>query len=220
MSACPTAPRNARLPKSRCRTVLIAGMGDSDRRRRRQSRPADRARRRRLLLPPVSGRRNQRIFPARPRRLQGQQGLRSGLLRRGNTAADWARLNARWWSAACHRSLYGYQLRTALGARGRASACRGHLPAAGLFGPTIEVGFFGSLRARECPPTGSCASSTPPQLGRLKEALDLARKQNKERKLDLDPAHHRRQRHLVFRPGRQCDRRLSAPSARCSARAA
>ena len=27
---------------------------------------------------------------------------------------DWAKLGARWLSQACHRSLYGYQLRTAL----------------------------------------------------------------------------------------------------------
>ena len=28
--------------------------------------------------------------------------------------SEWARLSARWMSAACHRSLYSYQTRTAL----------------------------------------------------------------------------------------------------------
>ena len=77
----------------------------------------------------------------------------------GNTAADWARLNARWWSAACHRSLYGYQLRTALAlAVEQPHVAVTFLPLA-CSGTTIELGFFNPLRARECPPTGSCASS-------------------------------------------------------------
>ncbi len=58
------------------RDVLIAGLGDFDRRRRRQSRPAGAALRRRLLLPPFPRRRNQRVLPARPRRLQRQPLLR------------------------------------------------------------------------------------------------------------------------------------------------
>ncbi len=51
------------------RDVLIAGLGDFDRRRRRQSRPAGAALRRRLLLPPLPRRRDQRVLPAGPRRL-------------------------------------------------------------------------------------------------------------------------------------------------------
>ena len=52
-------------------------------------------------------------------------------------------------------------------------------------GSTIDLGFFNPLRARECPPTGSCASNNSvPQMVRLNEALDLARKTDKERKLD------------------------------------
>ena len=103
----------------------------------------------------------------------------------GNTAADWARLNARWWSAACHRSLYGYQVRTALAlAVEQPHVAVTFLPLA-CSGSTIDLGFFNPLRARECPPTGACASTTPPQMARLKEAMDLARKFNKERRLDL-----------------------------------
>src|SRR5262249_50339298 len=32
----------------------------------------------------------------------------------GSDLSEWARLSARWMNAACHRSLYGYQLRAAL----------------------------------------------------------------------------------------------------------
>ncbi len=102
----------------------------------------------------------------------------------GNTSTDWAKFNARWWSAACHRSLYGYQVRAALAlAIENPHVAVTFLPLA-CSGSTIENGFFSSLRARECPPTGSCATSSVAQMTRLKEALDLARKTDKNRKLD------------------------------------
>lgn len=103
----------------------------------------------------------------------------------GNTSADWAKLNARWWSATCHRSLYGYQLRAALAlAIEQPHVAVTFLPLA-CSGSTIDLGFFNSLRARECPPTGHCTTNNPSQMSRLREAMDLARKHNKERKLDL-----------------------------------
>ncbi len=103
----------------------------------------------------------------------------------GNTAADWAKLNARWWSATCHRSLYGYQLRAALAlAVEQPHTAVTFLPLA-CSGSTIDLGFFNALRARECPATGACVTNNPSQMSRLKEAMDLARKHDKERKLDL-----------------------------------
>jgi hypothetical protein len=102
----------------------------------------------------------------------------------GNTSGDWSRLNARWWSATCHRSLYGYQVRAALAiAIENPHSAVTFLPLA-CSGSTIDLGFFNPLRARECPPTGPCAANSVPQMVRLKEALDLARKTDKERKLD------------------------------------
>jgi lysophospholipase L1-like esterase len=102
----------------------------------------------------------------------------------GNTSADWAKLNARWWSASCHRSLYGYQVRAALAiAVENPHVAVTFLPLA-CSGSTIDAGVFGSLRARECPATGSCTNSNVAQMVRLKEAIDLARKTDKERKLD------------------------------------
>jgi hypothetical protein len=102
----------------------------------------------------------------------------------GNTTADWARLNARWWSATCHRSLYGYQVRAALAlAIENPHVAVTFLPLA-CSGSTIDLGFFNPLRARECPPVGTCTATSVPQMVRLKEALDLARKTDKDRKLD------------------------------------
>ena len=52
-------------------------------------------------------------------------------------ASAWARQSARWESGPCHRSLYGYQMRSALGARGRerrisrSPSCRSAAPAPG-----------------------------------------------------------------------------------------
>jgi hypothetical protein len=103
----------------------------------------------------------------------------------GNTAADWAKLNARWLNAACHRSLYGYQMRTALAlAVENPKIAVTYLPL-GCTGATIDVGFFNSQRARECPPTGACESSAPAQMAVLTDALALARRHNRDRNLDL-----------------------------------
>lgn len=103
----------------------------------------------------------------------------------GNTSADWAKLNARWWSATCHRSLYGYQLRAALAlAIEQPHTAVTFLPLA-CSGSTIDLGFFNPLRARECPPSGACMTNNPSQMSRLKEAMDLARRHDKNRKLDL-----------------------------------
>lgn len=98
---------------------------------------------------------------------------------------EWQRLNARWMNAACHRSLYGYQLRAALAlAVEQAHSAVTFLPLA-CSGSTIELGFLGSLRTRECPPTGNCPGSTVAQVTQLKDAMAIAGKQNKDRKLDL-----------------------------------
>lgn len=101
------------------------------------------------------------------------------------TASEWSRLNARWMNAACHRSLYGYQMRAALAlAVEQSHAAVTFLPLA-CSGSTIDLGFLNPLRTRECPPTGACASTTVPQITQLKDAMAIAGKQSKDRKLDL-----------------------------------
>jgi len=101
------------------------------------------------------------------------------------SSADWAKHGAQWMSAACHRSLYGYQLRAALAlaVENRRIAVT-FLPLA-CSGASIDAGLLGSQGASECPPRGRCAGSVSGQVEQLAEALANARKQNPNRKLDL-----------------------------------
>jgi hypothetical protein len=101
------------------------------------------------------------------------------------SAADWAKHGAHWMSAACHRSLYGYQLRAALelAVENRQIAVT-FLPLA-CTGAAIDAGLLDSQGASECPPRGRCAGTVPGQVEQLQDALKNARKQNPSRGLDL-----------------------------------
>lgn len=86
-----------------------------------------------------------------------------------STAAtqDWQRHGARWMNAACHASLYGYQMRAALAlAVENPQIAVTYVPLA-CSGATIAEGLLGSQTARECPLQGSCASSSPAQVRQL-----------------------------------------------------
>jgi hypothetical protein len=101
------------------------------------------------------------------------------------SVADWTSRSARWMSAACHRSLYSYQLRTALAlAIENKRVAVTFLPLA-CTGATIEHGLFKAQGASDCPPTGRCTGSVPAQVGQLRDALERARKLKPDRKLDL-----------------------------------
>jgi hypothetical protein len=101
------------------------------------------------------------------------------------SANDWNSHGTRWMSAACHRSLYGYQLRSALAlAVENKRMAVTFLPLA-CSGATIESGLFGPQGASECPPTGRCAGTVPPQIAQLQDALERARKASPGRMLDL-----------------------------------
>jgi hypothetical protein len=90
--------------------------------------------------------------------------------------AEWARRGARWMSAACHRSLYSYQLRTALAlAVENPHVAVTFLPLA-CTGATIDAGLLGSQSARECPLRGACARTVPGQIAQLQAALAQARR--------------------------------------------
>ena len=70
----------------------------------------------------------------------------------------WQRQSALWLNAACHRSLYSYQTRTALAlAVQYPHIAVTYLPLA-CTGATIADGLFGAQRARDCPPSksGNC----------------------------------------------------------------
>ncbi|HEY2231310.1 MAG TPA: hypothetical protein VGI22_26960 [Xanthobacteraceae bacterium] len=110
------------------------------------------------------------------------------------TAADdpqteaWARQSARWESGPCHRSLYGYQLRSALGLAVENSHIAVTFIPLGCSGARIDAGFFGSQRISECPSPGTsaaCPGSSPAQLDELKEILAKAHRRQPNRNLDL-----------------------------------
>jgi hypothetical protein len=107
------------------------------------------------------------------------------------SAADefqqWARLGARWLSQACHRSLYGYQLRTALAlAVENPHVAVTFLPLA-CTGASIENGVLGSQRARElnCTTERRCPATVPAQVTQLQQYLATARRARGDRMLDL-----------------------------------
>jgi hypothetical protein len=98
---------------------------------------------------------------------------------------DWANHGARWMSAACHRSLYSHQVRTALAlAVQHPHVAVTFIPLA-CSGASIESGMLDSQGASDCPLTGPCASTVPPQVERLRDTLEWVRRQNPNRKLDL-----------------------------------
>src|SRR5579862_596288 len=103
-------------------------------------------------------------------------------------AADWARHGARWMNPACHRSLYSYQLRTALAlAVEQPHIAVTFLPLA-CTGATIEAGLFASQAADDCPwVTGIeyCSGTAPAQFGELKDLMAAAHRQDPKRNLDL-----------------------------------
>ena len=100
-------------------------------------------------------------------------------------AEDWFSRGTRWMSAACHRSLYGYQVRTAIAlAVENPRLAVTFIPLA-CSGAAIDAGLFDSQGASECPPSGRCAGSVPPQIEQLQDLLAGARKQMPSRKLDL-----------------------------------
>ena len=105
----------------------------------------------------------------------------------GNALAVWQRQGALWFNAACHRSLYSYQTRTALGlAVQYPHIAVTYLPLA-CTGATITDGLFGAMRAREClitKTTVNCQSSVNSQLAELRDALSAAKKRQPSRRLD------------------------------------
>jgi hypothetical protein len=105
----------------------------------------------------------------------------------GSDMSEWSRFSARWLSAPCHASLYGYQLRAALAlAIENPHVAVTFLPLA-CTGATIDAGLFGSQRARDltCGGNTSCPTSMPGQITQLRELLARARRAQPDRALDL-----------------------------------
>jgi len=156
------------------RDLLIAGLGDSvasgEGNPDRRSRSPTTASASGVFL---GSTRSEYFRPGRA----GYRGNKSCESQGAGTAADrtWGANAARWMSAACHRSLYSYQLRTALAlAIEDRHAAVTFLPLA-CTGAQIEDGLFKQRAARECQGAGKCATTVPAQLSQLKELLALAR---------------------------------------------
>ena len=101
---------------------------------------------------------------------------------------DWARQSARWMSGACHRSLYSYQLRTALALAVENPHLAVTFLPLGCSGATINVGFLDDQRASECPSPGSalaCSGTARAQIAELSEIMTMIRREQPERTLDL-----------------------------------
>jgi hypothetical protein len=102
--------------------------------------------------------------------------------------SDWARHGARWMSPACHRSLYSYQVRTALAiAIEQPHVAVTMLPLA-CTGATIGAGMFASQRADDCPwvvGIDSCSGTAPAQFSELRDLMTALHRQQPNRNLDL-----------------------------------
>ena len=119
------------------------------------------------------------------------------------STSDWNSHGARWMSAACHRSLYGYQLRTALALAVENPTGRGHLPAARLHrrdhrGRPVQVAgrqrLPGARRLRRLGAAAARPVAGHARQGAPADAGPPARPR---------PAHGRRKRHQVRRPRRR-----------------
>jgi hypothetical protein len=105
----------------------------------------------------------------------------------GSDLPVWARLSARWMNAACHRSLYGYQLRAALAlAIESPHLAVTFLPLA-CTGATIADGLFNGQHSRELNCGGDgipCPTTTPAQITQLRAIMTRAQR-GQPRTLDL-----------------------------------
>jgi hypothetical protein len=100
----------------------------------------------------------------------------------------WARQSARWESGPCHRSLYSYQLRSALALAVESSHIAVTFIPLGCSGARIEAGFLASQRISECPSPGTsaaCPKSSSAQIDELKDIMAKAHRRQAERRLDL-----------------------------------
>jgi len=103
-------------------------------------------------------------------------------------AKDWARHGARWMNPACHRSLYSYQVRTALALAVEQPHLAVTLIPLACTGATIDAGMFAGQRADDCPwvvGIESCSGTAPPQFAELKDIMAAVHRQNPSRNLDL-----------------------------------
>jgi len=101
---------------------------------------------------------------------------------------DWARHGARWMNPACHRSLYSYQVRSALALAIEQPHLAVTLLPLACTGATIGTGMFASQRADDCPwvvGIDSCSGTAPAQLAVLRDLMTALHRQQPNRNLAL-----------------------------------
>jgi hypothetical protein len=102
--------------------------------------------------------------------------------------SDWARHGARWMNPACHRSLYSYQVRTALALAVEQPHLAVTLVPLACTGATIGAGMFDGQRADDCPwvvGIESCSGTAPAQFAELKTVMTAVHRQDPNRNIDL-----------------------------------
>jgi hypothetical protein len=105
-----------------------------------------------------------------------------------NAGRDWARHGARWMNPPCHRSLYSYQVRTALALAIEQTHLAVTLVPLACTGATIGAGMFAGQRADDCPwvvGIESCSGTAPPQFAELRDVMAAAHRQDPNRNLDM-----------------------------------
>ena len=103
-------------------------------------------------------------------------------------ARDWARHGARWMNPACHRSLYSYQVRTALALAIEQPHIAVTLVPLACTGAAIGNGMFAGQRADDCPwvvGIESCSGTAPAQFAELKDVMAAVHRQQPKRDLDM-----------------------------------
>ena len=89
---------------------------------------------------------------------------------------------------ACHRSLYSYQVRTALALAIEQPHLAVTLVPLACTGATVGAGMFAGQRADDCPwvvGVDSCSGTAPAQFGELKDVMAAVHRQEPNRNLDL-----------------------------------
>jgi lysophospholipase L1-like esterase len=101
---------------------------------------------------------------------------------------NWAKHGARWMNPACHRSLYSYQVRTALALAVEQPHLAVTLLPLACTGATIGAGMFAGQRADDCPwvvGIESCSGTAPAQFSELRNLITALHRQQPNRGLDL-----------------------------------
>ena len=128
-----------------------------------------------------------RVEYFRPSRV-GFKGVRAcGSGSTENDRSEWALLSARWMSGACHRSLYGHQLRAALALAVESPHMAVTFLPLACTGATIDTGLLNGQRSREinCGSGTACPRTSPAQVTQLRDLIARAQRTQPGRSLDL-----------------------------------